>query len=49
MDITKGAYGIFVKEASHWVEWISVIKLIEGERHSGLTMLLHSQNARLMV
>jgi len=49
VDITEGAYGIFVKEASHWVEWISVIKLIGRERHSGLTMLLHPQNARLMV
>jgi len=49
INITEGAYGIFVKEAGHWVEWIGVIKLIRGERCSGLTMLLHPQNARLTV
>ena len=49
VDITEGAYGIFVKEASHWVEWIGVIKLIGEERRSRLTMLLYPQNARLTV
>jgi len=35
VDITEGAYGIFVKEASHWVEWIGVIKLIRERDTAG--------------
>ena len=31
------------------MEWIGVIKLIGRERHSRLTVLLHPQNARLIV
>lgn len=49
VDITKGAYGIFVKDDDCWLEWIGVIKLIGGERRQGLTVLVHPLNARLVL
>ena len=52
VDITRGAYGVFVKYAARWVEWAGVKRCDAFMRHIIKTTqpaLFHPKNEKLMI